>query len=309
MALNIIFMGTPKFAVPILKSINNSNHNILEVYTKPPKKMDRGQKVNFSPIHKFSEIINLPVRHPELLDTKKEYENIKNLKPDIVVVVAYGKILPSKLLSLKNIKFINVHASLLPKWRGAAPIQRAIMSSDNESGVSIMKIVPKLDAGPILLKSKIRISKDTNAEQLNNQMSELGAKLILDSLDLIEQGREEYVAQNDKEATYAKKISKSESKINWDIDAKKLVAKINALYPSPGSWFELDGSRIKIIRAIEINAKGAPGDILDNNFTIACSKNAVQVLELKKEGKNNMTAAQFLKGNRLEIGRNINGKI
>ena len=185
MSFKILFMGTPSFSVPILKSLNLSNHKILEVYTQPPKKKDRGQKISFSPVHKFSNEINIPVRHPATLKPQVELEHIKQLKPDIVVVVAYGQIIPSEFLELQNIIFINIHASLLPKWRGAAPIQRAIMNCDKETGISIMKIEEELDAGPILLKSKIEITKNNNYEELSNKMSNLGAKLILDALDLI----------------------------------------------------------------------------------------------------------------------------
>ena len=185
MALKIIFMGTPEFAVPILKSINDSNHNILEVYTKPPNKKNRGQKINPSPIHKYSDQIKIKVRHPKTLATEEEVKYLSDLNPDVVVVVAYGKILPSKLLNLKNILFINVHASLLPKWRGAAPIHRSIMSLDEETGISIMKIVPKLDTGPIMLTSKVKIEKETNFEDLSKRLSFLGSKMIVESLDLL----------------------------------------------------------------------------------------------------------------------------
>ena len=163
-------MGTPNFAVPILKSLHKSNHKILEVYTQPPKKKNRGQKISLSPIHNFSNEEKIPVRLPLELDTQEEFEYIKKLNPDVVIVVAYGKILPPDFIDIENTLFINVHASLLPKWRGAAPIQRAIMNRDNETGISIMRIVPKLDAGPVLLKSEIRIAKETNYEQLSNQI-------------------------------------------------------------------------------------------------------------------------------------------
>ena len=185
MALNIIFMGTPNFAVPILKSINESEHNILAVYTQRPKKKDRGQKINISPIHEFSNTVKLQVRYPIKFD-QKECDFIKNLKPDVVIVVAYGKILPSKLLNFKKIKFLNIHASLLPKWRGAAPIERAIMNLDKKTGISIMKIVPKLDSGPVMMKSEVDIFPDTNYENLSNELISVGSNLILKSLKLIE---------------------------------------------------------------------------------------------------------------------------
>ena len=305
MSFKILFMGTPNFAVPILKSLHESNHEILEVYTQPPKKKNRGQKISFSPIHEYSNKINIPVRHPITLNSQEELEYIKKKNPDIVIVVAYGKILPEKILNNLKIQFINIHASLLPKWRGAAPIQRSIMNCDKETGISIMKIIPELDAGPVLLKSKIKFNNDTNYEELSNQMSKLGATLILEALDIIKNDEAKFVPQDEKEATYAKKIDKVESKIDWQLKAKSVIAKINALYPNPGSWFQLNGSRIKILKAREVKAKGAPGEIINKDFTIACSQNAIQILELKKEGKNKISAIEFLRGNKLEIGSNI----
>ncbi len=305
MALKIIFMGTPEFSIPILKSIYETNNKILEVYTQPPKKKNRGQKIINSPIHEYSKKLGIPVRNPIIFDDK-EIDHIEILKPDLIIVVAYGKILPKKLLKLENILFINVHASLLPKWRGAAPIQRAIMNMDHETGVSIMKIVPKLDAGPVLIQSKIKITKEINLKELSDKMSELGAKLILDTLKLVENKKLNFIEQNESEATYAKKIEKIETRINWKDDAGKILAKINAFCPNPGCWFKLDGIRMKIIKAKEIIIKGAPGTILDEKLTIACFRNAIQIIELQKEGKQKMKTNEFLRGNKIKIGQSLN---
>ena len=305
MALNIIFMGTPEFSVPIFKSIYETDNKILEVYTQPPKKKNRGQKIINSPIHEYSKKFRISVRNPIVFDDK-EINHIENLKPDLVIVVAYGKILPKKLLNLEDILFINVHASLLPKWRGAAPIQRAIMNMDQETGVSIMKIVPKLDAGPVLIQSKIKITKETNHKELSGKMSELGAKLILNSLKLIENKKVNFIEQNESNATYAKKIEKTETRLNWNEDADKVIAKINAFCPSPGCWFKLNGVRIKIIKAKRVINQGMPGTVLDDKLTIACSKNAIQVIELQKEGKQKITADEFLKGNTIKTGQRLN---
>ena len=309
MALKIIFMGTPDFAVPILKSINDSNHNILGVYTQPPNKRNRGQKIKPSPIHQYSDQAKLKVRHPHTLDSEDELKYLKNLNPDVVVVVAYGKILPSKLLNIKNILFINIHASLLPKWRGAAPIHRSIMNLDDETGISIMKIVPKLDAGPVMLTAKVKIKKETNFEDLSKKLATLGSKMILESLDLLENDKAKFKPQNENEVTYAKKITKEEAKINWNADAKFIIAKINSLNPNPGTWFEFFGKRVKVIKAIEIKEMGKPGMIINKDFTVACSKNAIQILELQKEGKQKMKAKEFLTGNKLEIGTSINSDV
>ena len=305
MALKIIFMGTPEFAVPTLKAIHKSGHKILEVYTQPAKKKDRGQKIKNSPIHDCAEYYNLKVRCPVSLEANDELDNFIKLKPDLVIVVAYGKIIPNKLLDSAKIPFINVHASILPKWRGAAPIQRSIMNMDNETGVSIMKIIPKLDAGPILMQSKIKINRDTTFTDLSTEMSELGAKLIIDTLKLIENKNASFIDQNELDASYARKIDKSEAKINWNVEANKIVAKINALNPNPGCWFELQGGRVKIIKAKEIQNNGEPGKIINNRLTIACLKNSVQILELKKEGKQKMTAEEFLRGHHIKIGQKL----
>ena len=299
-------MGTPEFAVPILKAIHLSDHEVLEVYTQPPTKSGRGQKINHSNIHGYSEKLNLKIRCPTSLETSEEINHIKKLNPDIVVVVAYGKIIPTEMLNIDNILFINVHASLLPRWRGAAPIQRAIMNMDSETGISIMKIEPELDSGPVMLQSKIKIHPNFNCEEQSKEMSKIGAKLILDALELIEANKAKFQPQNESEITYAKKIAKTEAKINWREDAQNILAKINALNPNPGCWFELDGSRVKIIKAKKIICEGKPGMVLDEKFTIGCLKNAIQILEVKKEGKNKMIAKEFLKGNRIKVGQNLN---
>lgn len=302
MSLKLIFMGTPDFAVPILNTIIETGHKILTVYTQNPKKSNRGQKINISPIHKFSNEKKLNVRTPFKLDYK-ERDYIQDLKPDLVVVVAYGKIIPTEILDIKGIKFINVHASLLPKWRGAAPIQRAILNLDKETGISIMKILPKLDSGPIMMQSKINISPEENSENLSKKLSDLGAKLIIDSLGLIKAGKAEFVKQNEEEATYAKKFSKSDSKINWNEKANKVIAKINAFNPNPGSWFNYEGARIKILKAKEIfTCKDTPGKIINKNFTVSCQENAIQILEIQKEGKKKLNISDYLKGNSLKIG-------
>ncbi len=305
MSLNIIFMGTPDFAVPILKSLSESEHNLLCVYTQPPKKKARGQKILSSPIYEYAKKLKISTRCPTKLNDDSEYNFIKKTNPNIVIVVAYGQIIPKKFLDLPNVIFLNIHASILPKWRGAAPIQRAIMNLDKESGISIMKIVSKLDAGPVMMKSKVDISKETNYMDLSKKLSNLGAKLILKSLNLIQNQKANFINQDEKEASYAKKIDKKESKLVWTTPAKNIVAKINALYPNPGTWLDYRGSRIKIIKAIEVKINGEPGQILDKNFTIACSKNAIQILELQKEGKKKMKTSEYLKGHDLVVGAKI----
>ena len=258
-----------------------------------------------SPVHEYSKKLGISVRNPIVFDDE-EINHIEKLKPDLIIVVAYGKILPKRLLDLEDILFINVHASLLPKWRGAAPIQRAIMNMDLETGISIMKITPELDAGPVLIQSKIKITKETNYIELSSKMSKLGAKLILDTLKIIKSKKVNFVEQNDSKATYAKKIEKTETRLNWNDDAEKVLAKINAFTPNPGCWFELNRVRIKIIKAKHVSIKGIPGTILNDKLTIACSKNAIQITELQKEGKQKITSDEFLRGNKIKTGQILN---
>ena len=306
MSKKIIFMGTPFFAVPILKSLYQNGYSISVVYTQPPQKSHRGQKINKSPVQGISETLNIDFRCPQSLkNNNEEFEFLKKMKADLSIVVAYGQIIPKEFLSLTKKGFINIHASILPKWRGAAPIQRSIMNLDKETGISIMKIIPKLDAGPVMMKSKIKISKDSNFLSLSKELSVLGADMILKSLDSIEKNTENFIDQVEREATYAKKIDKKESKIEWNTEAKNIIAKINALYPTPGSWFQYKGSRLKIIKAVEVEKEGRPGEILDKKFTIACLKNAIQILVLQKEGKKSIDVSEYLKGNILETGFNV----
>ncbi len=306
MPLKIIFMGTPEFAVPILKSIYESENELLSVYTQPAKKKARGQKIIPSPIQEFSEKKKIPFRCPEILNNDKEYKYIKELNADIVIVVAYGKIIPKRFLELSETSFINIHASLLPKWRGAAPIQRAIMNMDQETGISIMKIANELDAGPIMQYFKIKITNNCNYENLSKKISNLASSKINEILKILENGSVKFTPQDHTKATYAKKIKKTEAKINWNDEAKQVVAKINAFHPNPGAWFEYSGSRIKIIKAKEVDGSGKPSKIIDKNLTVACSKNAIEILELKKEGKKALSTSDFLRGYNIKIGAMLN---
>jgi methionyl-tRNA formyltransferase len=306
MSLKILFMGTPEFAVPILKSINDSDHKILAVYTQPPSKRSRGQRIIESPIHTLSKNFNYNIRCPKNLESKDELKYIKELSPDVVVVAAYGQIIPEKFLNVLNILFLNVHASLLPRWRGAAPIQRSIMEMDDETGITIMKIIPKLDSGPYILQEKITINKNENQEQLSFKLSVVGAKLIMEALDKIELEDLRFIEQDEKKASYAKKIDKKESKINWNIPAKNLISKINGLSPFPGAWFAHNKNRIKIIEAIETNQNGKIGEVIDENLTIGCMKNSIRVIKIQKEGKKALSIKEFLLGHEIKKGEILN---
>ena len=305
MSQKIVFMGTPEFAVPTLEQLLKSNHKILTVYSQPPSKANRGQKIKPSDVESFSKKNALNVRTPLKLDTDEEYNFIKNLNPDIVVVIAYGKIIPKKFLNLAKQGFINVHASLLPKWRGAAPIQRSIMNLDNETGVSIMKITENLDTGPVINQAKISINQNTDAKILAKVLSQLGAKTLLDSINKIADGTAKFEEQDHSLATYAKKISKAEGKIEWNVSAKKILAKINGLNPNPGAWFEYKKERFKIWKAEIANGNGEPGKTLNDKLIIACKEGSIKILEIQKEGKGRQEIDQFLLGNKIKQGENI----
>ena len=305
MSLKIVFMGTPDFSIPTLKTLLNSNHKILHVYSQPAKKANRGQKINSTPIELFSKENFLKIRTPESLDSEKEFNFLKDLNPDLVIVVAYGKIIPKRFLNIPKYGFLNVHASLLPKWRGA-PIQRSIMNLDTETGISIMKITEKLDAGLVILQEKIKINENIDTLTLSRVLSELGARAMLNSLDEIIDGKAKFIDQNHKKATYAKKILKSEAKIDWKKNAKSILAKINGLNPNPGAWFEYDNQRFKVWKAKIINEKNKVGTIINNNLTIACRDQSIQILQIQKEGKNRQSTEQFLTGNKINKGIILN---
>ena len=305
MSQKIVFMGTPEFSVPTLKLLLKSEHRILVVYSQPPTKAHRGQKISSSSVENFAKKKALNVRTPLTLDSDEEYDFMKNLKPDIVVVIAYGKIIPKRFLNLAKHGFINVHASLLPKWRGAAPIQRSIMNLDSETGISIMKVVEELDAGPVMHQAKIAINENTDTQTLTQVLSQLGAKALLDSISKIENGKAKFKEQNHNQATYAKKISKAEGKIEWNESAKKVLAKINGLNPNPGAWFEYKNERYKVWKAEIVNKSGKIGTILNDQLIVSCKDQAVQILEIQKEGKSRQTTEQFLLGNKINQGENI----
>ena len=281
----VVFMGTPEFSVPILKAIVKSSYKVSCVYTQVSKKSKRGQKLNISPVQKCAENLKLIVRNPKNLNSAEEFEFIKELNPDIVVVVAYGQLISKKLLDIPKKGFVNIHASLLPKWRGAAPIQRSIMNLDTETGISIMKIVKDLDAGPIMKKIKVKIDQSITTDDLSKNLSKISSDSIVEILDDIFNKNLKFVEQNHKLATYAKKINKIEAKINWSKGAKEILAKINGLNPNPGAWFAYKETRYKIWRAKAIEKKGPPGTILDNNFIIGCGEKSLEIIEIQKEGK------------------------
>ena len=307
MLKKIVFMGTPIFAVPILKSLYQNGYPVSVVYTQPPQKSQRGQKINKSLIQSLSETLNIKFRTPlSLKNNREEYEYLKKLDADLGIVVAYGQIIPNEILNLTKKGFINIHASLLPKWRGAAPIQRSIINLDKQTGITIMKINNKLDSGPICNSYKIDISNNENAEIISNKLSLLGAEKILDNIDNILDDEIEFKEQNHADATYANKIEKSEGKIDWNNKAENIIGKINGLYPSPGAWFIYKGERFKILKAEISEAKGKPGIILDEYFKVACNNKSIKILEIQRQGKRPQKINEFMLGSQIKVRSNLN---
>ena len=310
MLKKIVFMGTPFFAVPILKNLYQNGYSISVVYTQPPQKSQRGQKIKKSPIQGISETLNIEYRTPvSLKDNKEEYEYLKNLDADLAIVVAYGQIIPKNFLSLAKKGFINVHASLLPKWRGAAPIQRSIMNLEKETGVSIMKIVEQLDAGPVCNSYKIEITNIDNAEMISEKLSSLAAEKILDNIDDIFDEKIDFKEQNHDKATYASKILKAEGEIKWNESAENIIGKIKGLYPSPGAFFIYKGERYKILKAELSSCVGEIGDVLDNYLEISCgNKKSIKVIEIQRQGKRPQKTSEFMFGSLIKKGSNLSNE-
>jgi len=306
MSKKIAFMGTSGFGIPILKNIYQNGFEISAVYTQPPKKSNRGQKITKSPIHVLAETLNLNIRTPEkLLGNKIEYDYIKKIDLDLAIVVSYGQIIPKDYLKLSKNNFINIHASILPKWRGAAPIQRSIINLEKETGISIMKINEKLDEGDISEIFKLKILENENAQSLSERLSTLASEKISDIIDNIFEGNVNYRTQEHSNATYAKKIDKSEGIIKWTENAEKIIGKINGLYPSPGCFFIFKGERYKILKAERSFAEGNPGTIINNNLEICCGKESIKVLEIQREGKKVQKIREFLIGSQITKGTKL----
>ena len=301
-------MGTPFFAVPILKSLYQNGYSVSVVYTQPPQKSQRGQKINKSPIQGISETLKIKYRTPSSLkNNEEEYNYLKELNADIAIVVAYGQIIPKEYLSLVKKGFINIHASLLPKWRGAAPIQRSIMNLEKETGISIMKIGEKLDTGPVCNSYKVNIMIDDNLETVADKLSALAAEKILDNIDEILEDKIEFKEQNHNEATYATKVEKTEGQIEWSETAENIIGKINGLYPNPGAFFIYNGERYKILKASLALGSGEIGEVLDNYLEVSCgNKKSIKILEIQRQGKRPQNIGEFMLGSQIKKGSNLN---
>ena len=298
--VKLVFMGTPDFSVPALKALIDAGHEIVAVYSQPPRKSGRGQKLNPSPVHAFAEAQGIEVRAPVSLKTEEAQQAFAALNADAAVVVAYGLILPQAILDAPKCGCFNIHASLLPRWRGAAPIQRAIEAGDTQTGVTIMHMDAGLDTGPMLLTETIDIVPDMNAQHLHDALSDMGGRLIVAALACVADGGLTSEVQPEDGVTYAKKIDKTETRIDWRRSAVDLARLVRALYPL--TWFERDGQRVRVLRATVEEASGEPGAVLDDALLVACAEGALRLIEVQPAGKAAMDAGAYLRGNPLKMG-------
>jgi methionyl-tRNA formyltransferase len=290
--MKIVFMGTPDFSVPVLEALHQA-HEIVAVYCQPPRPAGRGKADRPSPVQARAEALGLPVRHPLSLRSAEVVAELAALEADVAVVVAYGLILPQAVLDAPRLGCLNIHASLLPRWRGAAPIHRAIMAGDAETGVCIMQMEAGLDTGPVLLREALAIGPQETTAELHDRLSVLGARLILQALERLPKLRPE--PQADQGVTYAAKIDKAEARVDFTRPAVEVDRLIRGLSPFPGAWIEIKGERVKLLRSRLAEGQGVPGLVL-GGFTIACGTGAVEVLEAQREGKRPMAAAEVLRG-------------
>jgi methionyl-tRNA formyltransferase len=294
--VRIVFMGTPKFAVPTLVEVAGRGHEIVAAYTRPPARAGRGMEERHSPVQETAARLNIPVLHPQSL--KGAADTFRAHAVDVAVVVAYGLLLPKPILETPRFGCLNLHASLLPRWRGAAPIARAIMAGDSETGAMVMRIEEGLDTGAIGLAERMPIPPDATAGDMHDRLSTVGADLMARALAALERGTLKFEPQPASGATYAKKIEKSETRIDWSKDWKSAHDHIRGLSPFPGAWFELpNGDRIKVLRSTRGEGSGQAGTVLDTGLTIACGKGAVRLLEVQRAGGKTMSAEEFLRGN------------
>ena len=304
MPLKIVFMGTPDFSVPVLDAVVAAGHDVVAVYSQPPRPAGRGMAEVKSPVHRRAEALGIPVRTPVNFKSDEDRSAFAGLEADAAVVVAYGLLLPTAVLDATRLGCFNVHASKLPRWRGAAPIQRAIMAGDTLTAVDVMRMEQGLDTGPVCLARDITIPPEMTAGELHDALSQAGAALMREALENLEAGTLQCVPQSAEGVTYAAKIDKAEARIDWTQPAHAVLRHIHGLSPFPGAWCELAGEgepvRLKILRCELAKGSGQPGDVLDDNLAIACGDGAVRILELQRAGKGPMKAADFLRGTPLK---------
>jgi methionyl-tRNA formyltransferase len=300
--MRLIFMGTPDFAVPALIEIVGRGHEVAAVYTRAPKPAGRGMELQPTPVEREARRFGIPVLTPKTLRTDEAIAEFGAHKADAAVVVAYGLILPKPILEAVPLGCFNLHASLLPRWRGAAPINRAIMAGDAESGVCVMRMEEGLDTGPVALREAIPIAPDMTAGELHDALASLGARMMPVALGALERGTLQLTPQPEEGVTYAAKIDKRETRIDWGKPWKAVHDHCRGLSPFPGAWFELAGQRIKVLRTTKGEGSGAPGAVLDEHLTIACREGAVRLLDVQRAGKQPMKAEDFLRGTAVAPG-------
>jgi methionyl-tRNA formyltransferase len=309
MPLRLIFMGTPDFAVPTLLELVAHGHEVAAVYTRAPKPGGRGMKLQPTPVETEARRLGIDVLTPKTLKTDEALEAFRALSADAAVVVAYGMILPQAILDAPRYGCFNLHASLLPRWRGAAPISRAIMAGDTESGVMVMKMDAGLDTGDVAMAERVAISDKMTAADLHDALAPLGADLMVRAMGALDRGALQLKKQSDIGVTYAAKIEKAEARIDWSKTARAVLRHIHGLSPFPGSWSEIggegDAARIKILRCELAGGSGAPGSVLDDRLTIACGEGAIRIVQLQRAGKAPMKAEEFLRGTPLKAGAKI----
>jgi methionyl-tRNA formyltransferase len=310
MSLRLIFMGTPEFAVPTLLDLVAHGHEIAAVYTRAAKPAGRGMKLQLSPVEQEARRLGIPVLTPTTLKTPEALEQFRAHEADAAVVVAYGMILPQAILDAPKLGCFNLHASLLPRWRGAAPINRAIMAGDTETGVMVMKMDIGLDTGDVAMAERLVISDAMTAADLHDALAPLGGDLMVRAMGALERGKLQLTRQSAEGVTYAAKIEKAEARIDWNKPARDVLRHIHGLSPFPGAWCEIaiEGApaRIKILRGEIADRSGAPGDLLDDRLTVACQQGALRILELQRAGKQPMKAEEFLRGSPLEPPMRLN---
>ena len=303
MPLRLIFMGTPDFSVPTLLELVAHGHEIVAVYTRAPKPGGRrGLQLQPTPVEEAARKLGVPVLTPKTLRTPEALEEFRAFDADAAVVVAYGMILPQAILDAPKLGCYNLHASLLPRWRGAAPINRAIMAGDAESGVMVMKMDIGLDTGDVAMAERLAITDTMTALDLHDRLSRLGADLMVRAMAALDRGGLQLKKQSEDGVTYAAKIDKAEARIDWTRPAREVLRHIHGLSPFPGAWAELENARVKILRCELAKGTGTPGEVLDDHLTIACGEGAIRLIELQREGKARMQAADFLRGVPLKTG-------
>ncbi|MGQ3355098.1 MAG: methionyl-tRNA formyltransferase [Phreatobacter sp.] len=306
MSLRVVFMGTPDFAVPTLSEIIGQGHEVVAVYTRAPKPAGRGMAEQKTPVHRLADGFGIPVFTPRTLRDEAAQADFASLGADVAVVVAYGLILPKPVLDAPPLGCLNLHGSLLPRWRGAAPIQRAIMAGDAETGVMVMKMDEGLDTGPVAMVEKIVVGPDMTAQDLHDRMAVLGADLMVRALAALDRGSLGFAPQSRDGVTYAAKIDKAEARIDWTRPASEIHDKVRGLSPFPGAWFEADlgkgPERVKVLRTALAAGSGRPGTLLSDDLAVACGTGALRLAEVQRAGARAMKAADFLNGAKVGPG-------